>query len=66
MERPLSQSNPNLMRWITSTLGRALMHVRFTVVLLEEEKASSPARYSFLLEKLHTPYAGEASILIWV
>lgn len=37
MERPLSQSNPNLMRCITNTLGRALMQVRFTVVLLKNK-----------------------------
>ena len=29
---PASQSYPNLLSWITSTGGRALMHMRFTVV----------------------------------
>lgn len=32
MDRPLSQSKPNRMRWMTSTLGRDFIQVRFTVV----------------------------------
>lgn len=39
MERPLSQSKPNLIRWITKRLGKTLMHVRFTVVLLKRQKS---------------------------
>lgn len=38
IERPLSQSKPNLIRWITSRLGKTLMQVRFTVVLLKRNK----------------------------
>lgn len=38
IERPLSQSKPNLIRWITSRLGKTLMQVLFTVVLLKRNK----------------------------
>lgn len=46
IERPLSQSKPNLIRCITKRFGKTLMHVRFTVVLLKkEEKRSTVSIY---------------------